>query len=73
MKLHPWGEVIEAAKVFIEQGHEVHQQFNCEHCGVKQTMAEPNKFYMLGTCEECGKQTNIRMNGCNYLLHAIIR
>jgi hypothetical protein len=73
MKLHPWGEVIEAANKFIEQGHEVFQQFNCEHCGAKQTMDEPNKFHMLGKCEECRKVTNIRMNGHNYLLHAIIR
>jgi Zn finger protein HypA/HybF involved in hydrogenase expression len=72
MKLYPWGEVIEKAKVFADQGHDVYQQFNCEHCGAKQTMDTPNVFHFYGNCEECGKQTNIRMNGHNYMLHAKI-
>jgi transcription elongation factor Elf1 len=71
MKLHPWSKVITAAKEYIAQGHNVYQQFNCEHCGIKQTMDVANTFYMLGTCQECGKQTDIRMNGHNYLLHII--
>lgn len=70
MKLHPWGEVIEQAKQYMAQGFNIHQQFNCAHCGKKQTMDQPNTFYMLGDCEECGKQTNIRQDGHNYMLIA---
>lgn len=70
MKLHPWDVCVEAAKKYMEQGFTIHQQFNCSHCGIKQTIGDPNVFHMLGTCEECGKVTNIREDGCNYLLIA---
>lgn len=68
MKLHPWNEVIEQASKYMEQGHEVMQQFNCAHCGAKQTMGTPNRFYTRGLCEECGEETGIVKNGCNYML-----
>jgi hypothetical protein len=67
MKLHPFEECVQTATPLMEAGHKIHQQFNCEHCGIKQTMDLPNKFYYIGTCEECGKNTDIRKNGCNYL------
>lgn len=70
MKLHPWGEVIKQAERYMAEGFNVYQQFNCAHCGTKQTMETPNTFYMLGTCQECGKETNIRMDGHNYMLMA---
>lgn len=73
MKLHPFDECVKQAKQFMADGHNVYQQFNCAHCGTKQTMDTPNVFYMLGNCEECGKQTNIRQDGCNYMLHAMLR
>ena len=72
MKLHPFYECTEAAVKFMERGHRVFQQFNCSHCGKKQTMDTPNVFYKLGNCEECGKQTDIEKEGCNYMLHAIL-
>ena len=68
MKLHPWGEVIEQAKRYMTEGFTIYQQFNCAHCGAKQTMEAPNTFHMLGRCEECGEITNIRQRGCNYML-----
>lgn len=68
MKLHPWDEVIKQAKQFMAEGYNVYQQFNCAHCGAKQTMEEPNTFHMLGKCEECSEVTNIRQRGCNYML-----
>jgi hypothetical protein len=68
MKLHPWGEVIEQAKKYMGEGFSVHQQFNCAHCGAKQTMEIANTFHMLGKCEECGEITNIRRDGHNYML-----
>lgn len=44
------------------------QKFSCEHCGSRQTMAEANKLYASGVCEECGKSTDIKARGCNYML-----
>lgn len=70
MKLHPWNEVITQAEKYMAEGFNIHQQWNCAHCGVKQTMDVANTFYMLGECEECGKQTNIRQDGHNYMLIA---
>jgi hypothetical protein len=69
MKLHPWDEVAANVKEKIKQGHLCYQQFNCEHCGTKQTMDQPNKFYKLGECEECHKITDIYKNGMNFMLH----
>jgi hypothetical protein len=70
MKLHPWDETIKTAEKYIAYGFSVYQQFNCAHCGAKQTMDVANTFYMLGNCQECGKETNIRMDGHNYMLVA---
>jgi hypothetical protein len=73
MKLHPFTECTKEAFVWFERGATIYQQFNCEHCGAKQTMDTPNTFFELGTCEECGKETNIKKNGCNYMLHAMLK
>ena len=69
MKLHPWDEVLENANNHIANGADVYQQFNCEHCGAKQTMDKPNTFYMSGICEECRHETNIKLNGMNFMVH----
>ncbi len=68
MKLHPFDEVVANADSKIKLGATVHQQWNCEHCGVKQTMEEPNRFFTSGICEECGKETDIVKNGHNFML-----
>ena len=47
----------------------VYQQFICAHCGVKQTMDKPDAFHASGICEECDAVTDIRKNGCNYMVH----
>ena len=70
MKLYPWDEVCATVDKLIKQGANCFQQFNCEHCGAKQTMEQPNVFTMLGGCEECGKITNIKKNGMNYMVVA---
>jgi hypothetical protein len=69
MKLHPFDECVAAATKLIEQGADVYQQFNCNNCGAKQTMAIPNAFYIEGQCEECNAITNIKKLGCNYMVH----
>lgn len=70
MRLHPWPEVVAAVDDLVEKGVEIHQQFNCEKCGAKQTMEEPDKLFTSGICEECGHETDIVKNGCNYMVHA---
>lgn len=39
--------------------------FPFDECA-EQAMPEPNKFWKLGICEECGHTTNIEARGCNY-------
>jgi hypothetical protein len=73
MKLHPFWECAAAAKSYADQGMNVYQQFNCAKCGAKQTMDVANQFFKLGTCEECGGETNIEKDGCNYMLHATFK
>jgi DNA-directed RNA polymerase subunit RPC12/RpoP len=70
MKLFPWDEVAARADEIIrgDERAQVYQQWNCEHCGVKQTMPDANTFYENGICEECGKQTDIKKNGMNYMI-----
>jgi hypothetical protein len=70
MKLHPWNEVVAAVDGLIKEGVDIYQQFNCEHCGAKQTMDVPNKLFTSGVCQECGRETDIVKNGCNYMVHA---
>jgi hypothetical protein len=67
MKLHPFDKVAKNAAMWMSRGVTIHQQFNCEHCGTKQTMEKPNIFFEKGTCQECSKVTDIKKNGCNYM------
>jgi hypothetical protein len=69
MKLHPFDECLKGAKVIMDKGHNIHQQFTCAKCKAKQTMDVPNVFYKTGRCEECGHITNIKEDGCNYMAH----
>ena len=68
MKLHPWNECCAQAKEYMDNGFKVFQQFNCGRCGVKQTMDNANVFYTRGRCEECGHETDIVKDGCNYMV-----
>ena len=67
MKVSPFDEVVANAEERMRDGWTIYQQFNCAHCGVKQTMPDANKFYTRGLCEECGKETNIMKDGCNFM------
>lgn len=69
MNLYPWDDVVANAEKVMATGADIYQQFNCAHCGTKQTMEQPNKFYTSGLCEECGKETDIRKNGMNFMAH----
>ena len=68
MQLHPFDEVIATARERMLAGWTVHLQFNCAYCGVKQTFAEENYLSATGRCEECGKITSLRGNGCNLMV-----
>ena len=69
MKLHNFDECAAAAfELRTKKGATIHQQWNCAHWGAKQTMETPNKFFTHGVCEECGKGTNIKQDGCNYMI-----
>lgn len=70
MKLHPFYECVESVEPILARGASVYQQYNCSHCGTKQTMPDANIFYKRGKCEECGEVTNIEQDGCNYMLVA---
>jgi hypothetical protein len=69
VKLYPWDEVIDRVDELIKRGADVYQQFNCEHCGAKQTMDTPNVFHESGICEECRKLTDIKKHGVNFMIH----
>jgi len=64
---HPFDEVVKTANQMIKEGFTVYQKFTCIHCENRLTMEEPNIFFEAGTCDKCGKETNIRETGCNYL------
>jgi hypothetical protein len=68
MKLFPFWECATEAHKHAQAGRNVYQQFNCAKCGTKQTMETANSFHKLGICEECGHETNIEKDGCNYML-----
>ena len=62
---YPLGEAAAQADALIRRGATVWQKWSCSHCGARQTMPDPNAFYLSGTCEECGQLTQIRE--CNYM------
>lgn len=62
-------ECAEAAEKLIQERHaEVYQKFTCAGCGSRQTMPDANVFYTSGRCEECGHVTDIKAQGCNYVV-----
>lgn len=73
MKLYPFHDVAAQAAVTMAKGATIHQQWSCAHCGTKQTMEIPDKFFKLGKCEECGKETDIEKDGCNYMARFDLR
>jgi hypothetical protein len=67
MNLHPFYEVAAHAERKIAEGWTTYQQFNCAHCGAKQTMPDSNIFHKKGKCEECQGVTDIEHDGCNFM------
>ena len=68
MKLHPFDDVIANARKSMLEGWIIHLQFNCAHCGAKQTFGEENYLSEEGRCEECDHITSLKDDGCNLML-----
>lgn len=64
---YPFNDVLAEADKLIAKGSDVHQQFTCGKCGVKQTMEDANTFYISGRCEECNHVTDLKVAGCNMM------
>ncbi len=60
----PFDDAVSKGIEVIQHGGLVWQKFTCSHCGSRQTMETPNTFFTHGTCEECGRDTCIRKQGC---------
>lgn len=72
-KDHPFDEVIAEVERQIAMGRICYQKFTCAGCGARLTIEEPNKFHTLGTCDKCPAVTDIKKQGCNYMLVATSR
>ncbi|RPH72699.1 MAG: hypothetical protein EHM78_02010 [Myxococcaceae bacterium] len=68
---HPFDEVVIAANDAIARGADVYQKFSCAGCGQRLTMSEANTFFETGSCDKCGVVTDIKKDGCNFLVHAM--
>lgn len=64
----PFDEVVANANRLCLQGHAVYQKFTCAGCGQRLTIEEPCVFHTVGTCDQCPAVTDIRAQGCNFLL-----
>ena len=56
----------EERRAAIKGPVKIHQKWSCRACGSRQSMAEANKFFRSGKCEDCGNVSII--DKCNYLL-----
>lgn len=65
----PFDEIVATVtELKAKGGFLAFQKFTCVGCGNRLTMEEPFKFYTEGTCDNCDAVTNIKQQGCNYLL-----
>jgi hypothetical protein len=62
----PVEEIAGQAVVQIDRGFRVWQKWTCPNCGSRQTMDEPDTFYLSGSCQNCGKVSKIHV--CGFML-----
>jgi len=67
---YPLIDCVTEAEILVKKGVIVYQKYTCDHCGSRQTIDVPNKFYLQGECEECKEITDIGKKGCNYIAYA---
>ncbi len=65
---HPFDDVVKTAQQYIGLGAWIFQKFSCAHCRARQTIEQANVLHTHGTCQECGCLTDIRAQGCNYMM-----
>ena len=68
MNTHPFWESFRNFLTECCHGADCFQQFNCKHCGTKQTIDARNTFHTHGACEECKGVTDIVEEGANYMI-----
>ena len=64
----PFDEVIAECRIKAAEGARCYQKFSCSKCGQRLTMEQPNMFWHEGACDQCGTLTDIKAQGCNYML-----
>lgn len=64
----PFEEMALIAQGFVHEGHTIFQKFTCRGCGARQTMEQPNMFFVTGVCQECDAETDLVRAGCGYSL-----
>jgi hypothetical protein len=73
---YPLHECAREAEKLIAKGCDVYQKWTCAACGERVTANQPNHWTEQGHHEEkadgspCGHITDIRLTGCNYIVHA---
>jgi hypothetical protein len=65
----PFDKMCEQGEKLIGEGYQLFQKFTCAGCGNRLTMDVPNTFFEQGTCDNCDTITDIKKQGCNYLMH----
>jgi hypothetical protein len=69
----PFEDVVASAVAQMKKGHFVYQKFTCAGCGQRLTIDQPNIFFETGTCDKCPAVTNIKAQGCNFLVHMVLK
>lgn len=64
----PFLVIADQCEKLVEAGATIFQKFTCIGCRARQTMAVPNALYTTGSCDECGCVTDIRKEGCGFML-----
>jgi hypothetical protein len=65
---YPFDDIVKAVQEHAAKGHHCYQKFTCSGCGARLAIDVPNTMHTLGTCDQCGATTDIKKNGCNYLV-----
>lgn len=63
---YPFAETQRRAAILSSQGRDIHQKFTCIGCGRRIIRKIPGLFLESGTCDKCGRVTDLRRVGCNY-------
>jgi hypothetical protein len=68
MQSIPYDECTKAAQALALDGATIYQKWTCAGCGETVTANKANHWTEMGHHEDCGHVTNMREQGCNYML-----